>query len=408
MITFSPEIQLLFCCTRYTSTQDNDKKIRSLTAQELDWERVLTLAKQHALIPLLRTHLSSIPDIEIPPEINEQLIQQTRHLNALHLFQLAKMLQLQEELCELGIDALYYKGAILDQMLYDGKCLRLSSDLDFLIDQEDAPAIRDLLFEKGYRPKRAETLQQEKLLFRRYKDYGFVHPKTKHVIEVHWSVVEKQFSSRFDRQFFFNTQEQFIVNALPFSVMTKEDMLILLCLHGAIHEWDRLKWLGDIHELISSSPDLNWSRISEKARLWELSNVLYLGLWFANEWLGTETPAFILDSAKAHPVVRQLYMHVVRNFYRQYDCPDDAIMASLNRVTYHSSLPETWSSRIFYLWLVVVNANMNDAHSIALPWWLSPAYVILRPIRLAHKWGVGYLAAVLLRMAKSTVEPKNQ
>lgn len=261
--------------------------------------------------------------------------------------------------------------------------------------KDDVFAIRDLLLTLGYEPKRAQNEEQEKLLFRRYKDYGFVHPEKKHVIEVHWSVVERQFSTLFDRELFLPTQRHVEIATVPFSVMDAEEMLIILCAHGALHEWDRLKWLCDVHELIYSTPEVDWAVAASKARKWKVEKLLYLGLVLTHECLGTEVPSAILFSAQRNASVDRLRRHVLRNY--EADLKRLSVQ-SLDRVYYQANLPDKWYDRIRYLWIVVFNTNMNDVHFVTLPSWLSPLYVLLRPLRLIHKWGLWYLAKTVYRM----------
>jgi len=38
-----------------------------------------------------------------------------------------------------------------------------------------------------------------------------------------------------------------------------EDELVLICIHGAKHFWERLMWIADVAALISRQTAINWS-----------------------------------------------------------------------------------------------------------------------------------------------------
>src|SRR6185436_2326067 len=40
--------------------------------------------------------------------------------------------------------------------------------------------------------------------------------------------------------------------------LSPEDLLLVLCLHGCKHKWERLKWIFDVAELVRVHPSLNW------------------------------------------------------------------------------------------------------------------------------------------------------
>jgi len=43
------------------------------------------------------------------------------------------------------------------------------------------------------------------------------------------------------------------------SALSVEDELVLICIHGAKHFWERLMWIADVAALISAQTAINWS-----------------------------------------------------------------------------------------------------------------------------------------------------
>ena len=44
-----------------------------------------------------------------------------------------------------------------------------------------------------------------------------------------------------------------------------EDLFAYLCMHGALHWWNRLKWLADVNALLASTPEDNIERLVRAA-----------------------------------------------------------------------------------------------------------------------------------------------
>ena len=63
-------------------------------------------------------------------------------------------------------------------------------------------------------------------------------------------------------------------------VMAPEELLIILCVHGSKHAWERLKWVVDVAELLRSQR-LNWKRVFSTATKWKCRRMALLGLAFA-------------------------------------------------------------------------------------------------------------------------------
>ena len=47
-----------------------------------------------------------------------------------------------------------------------------------------------------------------------------------------------------------------LTGAAGLRTMGEEDLLAYLCMHGALHWWNRLKWLADVNALLAQTPDI--------------------------------------------------------------------------------------------------------------------------------------------------------
>ena len=65
--------------------------------------------------------------------------------------------------------------------------------------------------------------------------------------------------------------------------MQPEDLLLVLCLHGSKHCWERLAWICDVAELIGANPELDWNEIMRRSAALNIEKAVMLGLDLASE-----------------------------------------------------------------------------------------------------------------------------
>jgi len=152
-----------------------------------------------------------------------------------------------------GISFISLKGPLLSLRIYGDPSVRISHDIDLLIDVGDIePAIK-ILNEKGYHytnnsywPKKKVA---KKLFVKVVHHLGFYNNELGICIEVHWVLMHELTSS-------IKKQKDIIADNLDkenfaertFNVLTKELELLYLLIHGAKHAWSRMKWLVDIND----------------------------------------------------------------------------------------------------------------------------------------------------------------
>jgi hypothetical protein len=88
-------------------------------------------------------------------------------------------------------------------------------------------------------------------------------------------------------------------------VLSLEDELVLICVHGAKHFWERLMWIADVGALISRQP-LDWDRALAVANEVGAKRILRLGLRLAADLLGAELPAHVVATVQSDRAVAKL------------------------------------------------------------------------------------------------------
>jgi len=76
-----------------------------------------------------------------------------------------------------------------------------------------------------------------------------------------------------------------------------EDELVLNCIHGAKHFWERLMWPADIAAIVARHPEIAWECVRQAARDVGAERMLHVGLLLSESLLGVAVPAEMAASA---------------------------------------------------------------------------------------------------------------
>ena len=88
--------------------------------------------------------------------------------------------------------------------------------------------------------------------------------------------------------------------------LSLEDELVLICVHGAKHFWERLMWIADVAALISSRHPPDWDRVVAVAREVGAERILRLGLRLASDVLGANLPIHLEPGIRSDRAVSKL------------------------------------------------------------------------------------------------------
>ena len=118
-----------------------------LAADSLDWYTILSLANDHAVTPLLYSGINQVPGV--PQDVFDMI----ERLAVRSTIQADRMAQAQstvlQRLQENGIRAVVLKGTSL-AMNYPHSEVRMTGDIDILVDPEDMVKCGDVLLQAGY------------------------------------------------------------------------------------------------------------------------------------------------------------------------------------------------------------------------------------------------------------------
>jgi hypothetical protein len=394
----SLERDLLLACAHTTPDQAVRHRIRTLLQHKLDWDYVLGKAHEHAIMPLVCRSLSAFPDA-VPNETLHQLQADFAEHARRNLFETRELLKLLRAMDQHGVRAVPYKGPVLAASAYGDVALRTFVDLDILVHERDILQAKELLLARGFQTLKTElTREQEeaRLRTRDQKDIVFLHPDLSIRVELHWRVASL-FHFAVDNDLLWSRLETMTLGGAKVSVIKAEDMLLVLCVHGAKHSFKRLQWICDIAELIRANPNLDWHQVMDQASKSRSVRMLYLGLLLATSLLGAKIPRELILKIEADNEVKSVASRILTLLFPA----GGGISLALTGSYFHVSLKEDWSDRArlrvrYFLHKLAhrLKPNVRDRHFLQLPGFLSFLYYVIRPIRLARIYGLAPLPRI--------------
>ena len=341
---------LLLLCLSPDSEQSANSQIAqqiiALADKQTNWSALIELAQTHRVMPLLYHRLSTVCPTKVPDNILAGLRGDCQQIAIRNLAMTAELHRLLKLMETQGVETLPYKGPVLTQSLYQRLDLRQFGDLDIIIRPEDMPSVERLLIDEGYWPYFGKQTAAELSAYMKAKTehtYDFYHKNKKIFLEVHWRFWPPFFSSVNPRQIWARRASTTLAGT-KISTFLMEDYLIVLCMHGSRHMWERLAWLCDIALLVERFPHLDWQQSLKTAEQWGAKRMLLLGLYLAQEWLAADLPAEVVAQISADSAIAQLAAAVKTQMFSSAETPTRFMAAT----RYQVKVRERWQDKAVY------------------------------------------------------------
>jgi hypothetical protein len=240
----------------------------------VDWNAVERLVQRHGVAAIAYKVLTQHAGDIVPEKCLAVLKSLNGHTRRQALFQSAELVRLLAKFNQQGIEAVPLKGVYLAHQLYGDSGIRNSVDLDILVRPEQVESAEQILDAEGYVCEYSGlslTIRQKRHLRTHIHHYDFSHRESGLHVELHWELFcwsERQTASLWE-----NLNQQ-LWHGQEINTLETEHLLLVLCDHGAHHEWQNLKWLGDIAVLIASQDKIHWDSLLKTARRLDLTIIL--------------------------------------------------------------------------------------------------------------------------------------
>ena len=243
-----PEFNLAVACCRYSFAAEQAEKIDRL-AETVDWGRFIALSRRHRVQGLVARGLLGA-QARIPREFSDAMTADAVSVAERNLRLASAAGALAEEFGRASIDILFVKGLSLSALVYADPFIKMSSDIDIVIDPSEVVRSAGLLHDLGYRPfvPRDASADELRRWHLRDKESAWRHPDRDVVVELHTRLADNAaLIPGIDTSSPRRRVE--IGSDLAVETLTDDDLFAYLSVHGASSAWFRLKWIVDLAAL---------------------------------------------------------------------------------------------------------------------------------------------------------------
>ena len=378
------ELEINLCCGRALIDAAAKERVRFLVGNGVIWDDVVTVAEQHCLSLIVYEIIAGTSRDLIPPDKLNLLRAATVPRAAAGMALSRELLRLHERFEDRRIPAIPFKGPLLAWVAYGNFIRREYSDLDFIVQQKYIPDVVALLKSAGYLPQFDAREAHAGQGGTAPGQYAFQSQPQKILVEVHTERTLRYFPTQIDLQEMSRRLMTVEIGGQRLQTFSIEDTLVMLCVHGAKHFWERLEWVLDIAKL-ATAQEVDWALLSQIAAKLESTRVLRLGLYLAHDLFDVVLPEKLLEEIGRDRVIQELAGKV----YEKYAGISDPGAGVLPRVAFRFWLRDGIGQGLRHTWRLALSPTESDREEVGLPGWFAPLYIFVRPWRLLRQYGSG-------------------
>ncbi len=308
---FSPEAKTLVLALNQALNVSYPKQQNwNLDLQAEDSDRLLALAIQNGVETLLE---DGIPP-ELLPGWREKLNPLLNQRKLKNLSLLGEFLRLQRCFQKEGIPVVGFKGPLLAYQLFGDVSKRSFCDLDLLVQPEHLEIAANLLQVWGYQTFQTKGIPEN-------GDRYLVNTSRGTFIDLHSALNPSYYPIPLDYEQLWKNLICIDLQGIPVLAFPPETLLILLCVHGTKDNWQQLKWICDIVQLLKKYPDLDWDFIFKFAGDFRIRQALNLGVNLCQAVFDISDSVPKTPNLKASFIQRNLVSHIVTRLLTQPNYP---------------------------------------------------------------------------------------
>jgi hypothetical protein len=372
------------CCARTNLNEAAAGRIREILRGPLNWSDVKATALDHHVEPFLYENLELAGEGLVPPAWLDNLRENARKTGGMAVLFSSELLRICEIFDTEGVSLIPYKGPVLGWLAFGSLTRRRFVDLDFFVPQKNILRASAVLKSAGFDSK--FEIQDEMTGFSGQVpgQYAFSREATRTQVELHTERTLRYFPvplsfEKMSRRLI--TVELCGHSLRTFSI---EDTLVMLCVHGAKHFWERLLWILDVAQLIAVQ-DVDWTLLIQIAAKLKSTRVLLLGLCLAHDLFDAPLPEALLEEIGRDRTVQEL----AKKVYEQYADISHPGVGVLPRAMFRIQLRDGIGQGLRHTWRLAISPTESDRQKVRLPRWLAPLYMLVRPWRLLREYGSG-------------------
>jgi hypothetical protein len=203
------------------------------------------------------------------------------------------------------------------------------------------------------------------------------------MVELHTELTMRHFPERLELEELFSRLVSVNVGGHEVKTFCAEDLLPILCVHGAKDYWERLSWVADIAELAQENSGLDWNLAFRSSARWKADRMLNVGLALAKELLGAQLPPIAARRVEADRASES----IAKGFAERLLDRERVPMDGKSVFKFRRQMGGGGLAGRKYAWRLALAPAEDDWKMAKLPSRLTPLYIALRPLRLLKKYG---------------------
>ncbi len=245
----TPDFRLFCLALRRPLASDDAAALRAAVAAGPDWTTIVAGTRRHRITPLLLAGLQAGAS-QVPEAVLAELRRDVLATTARNLAQIAEIGRLSRAFAGAGIAVLALKGVTLSAQLYGDAALRGGRDIDLLADPKDFARLDTVVAAAGYRRSTSVLSPRQDASYRHWiKDLEYVHASAAPV-ELHHRLADNPHLLPCEFETLWREREEVRVGEAAVATLSRRALALYLCVHGASHAWERLRWLVDLTMLL--------------------------------------------------------------------------------------------------------------------------------------------------------------
>lgn len=374
----SPELTLLVAAARARLDPEHVRELRAASGAELDWARALDLAAWHGVTPLLARWLNEHCCDLLTPAVSARLTSRAAANARYSRSACQELSRILDRLGGAGITAVSFKGPMQAERLYGDATLREFADLDVLIAPEQAEAADGVIRDAGYEPSIQIGSNQQKLYMRSECDRTYLRRDPETHLELHWALTPPYFGIDLRAADLIARSRPASLDGHITKALSREDLLLVLCVNGAKEMWEKLEWVTAVATLLEAERQPDWALIREITRRTRTRRILLIGLGLAQQVFGAEVPADLITALSkdrtAQRLVAEAHSWLFADHFRG--------LTAYQLTRFRLAAREHWHDRFNYGWRRLLTPTHEDLAVVRLPRGFSSGYYLIRPLRL--------------------------
>lgn len=360
----------------------SQERIRTLLAGGMDWDVLLELADEHSVQGVVVNRLEEVGFAGVPANAREEM--QSR-MRAQHLFTLsmtAELFRILQDFSRAKLETILVKGPLISVLAYGDPAVRSYVDVDLLLRHRDIQSATQRMLAMGFDSNVPEAaIRAGKIP----GEYLFKRPGTQRIVEIHTERTFRYYPKAMRMEELFARKRQMLLDSREVPALSLEDELVLNCVHGAKHCWERLMWVADVAAVVTRHPEIDWKKARQAAADVFAERMLRVGILLGVELFGLAPPAAMAEDLQRDRTSESLCRQIISWLpYAGYAPP-----SLKRRAMYRLKMAGGGMTGAAYLMRLSLSPTEEDWEegTEERRSWLWDA--LRRPFRLLRKYGSG-------------------